>query len=111
MFRSEMGDPKANAKGQQILAPAELARAISLALSDKRESGLMQAAQKGELIEAFGTGTAAVISPVGELASKNWKVKINDGKMGELTTKLYQELTEIQYGAKPDTLNWIEKLT
>lgn len=73
-------------------------------------SEIHEGAKNGNLIEAFGTGTAAVITPVGELAAKNWQVKINDGKMGELTTKLYQDLTDIQYGFKPDSLNWIEKL-
>lgn len=67
-------------------------------------------AVNGNLREAFGTGTAAVISPVGEFASKKWKVKINNSQMGDLTQKLYQELTDIQYGYKADTLNWIEKL-
>ncbi len=67
-------------------------------------------ANNGSLVEAFGTGTAAVISPVGELAAKNWQVKINNGQMGDVTTKLYQELTDIQYGYKADSLNWIEKL-
>lgn len=67
-------------------------------------------AMNGNLLEAFGTGTAAVVSPVGEFASKTWKVKINDGQMGETTKKLYQELTDIQYGFKPDIYNWIEKL-
>jgi branched-chain amino acid aminotransferase len=73
-------------------------------------SEIREGAESGNLMEAFGTGTAAVITPVGELAAKNWQVKINDGKMGELTTKLYQDLTDIQYGNKPDSLNWIEKL-
>lgn len=74
-------------------------------------SEIREGAQNGNLVEAFGTGTAAVITPVGELAAKNWNVKINSGKMGELTTKLYSELTDIQYGNKGDNLNWIEKLT
>lgn len=67
--------------------------------------------QSGQLREIFGTGTAAVISPVGELASKNWKIKINQGHRGSLTEKIYQEMTDIQYGHKKDQFHWIEKLT
>ena len=54
---------------------------------------LMEAGRKGKLEEAFGTGTAAVISPVGELYYKGETVTINDFKTGELTQKLYDTLT------------------
>lgn len=59
---------------------------------------LMEAGRKGKLEEAFGTGTAAVISPVGELYYKGETVTINDFKTGELTQKLYDTLTGIQWG-------------
>lgn len=71
---------------------------------------IQEGAAHGHLLEVFGTGTAAVISPVGELAAANWKFHINHGKTGELTNQLYQELTDIQYGIKPDTLGWVEKI-
>jgi len=65
---------------------------------------------KGELLEAFGTGTAAVISPVGEFSTKTKKLTIGEGRVGELTQKLFDEITGIQYGEKPDTYGWIEEL-
>ena len=71
---------------------------------------LIGAAQSGKLEEAFGTGTAAVISPVGELAYKGQKYTVNDFKIGSVAQKLYDELTGIQWGTKPDPFNWTEAL-
>ena len=68
------------------------------------------AADKGLLEEAFGTGTAAVISPIGELNYKGKIMTINNFKTGELTQKLYDTLTGIQWGKLPDTFGWIQKL-
>lgn len=63
----------------------------------------------GTLKEVFGTGTAAVISPVGELSSPAYKMVINEGKTGPLAQKLYDAITGIQYGDQPDTMGWTEK--
>ena len=65
---------------------------------------------KGELLEVFGTGTAAVISAVCELVSPNKSIKIGSGKVGELTQKLYDHITAIQYGEVPDSYNWTKIL-
>jgi len=67
---------------------------------------LMKAGHDGTLEEVFGTGTAAVISPVGELRYKDDEVVINDFKTGELTQKLYDTLTGIQWGKLPDNYGW-----
>ena len=67
---------------------------------------LMEAGRKGKLEEAFGTGTAAVISSVGDLYYKGEGVTINDFKTGELTQKLYDTLTGIQWGNVKDTYGW-----
>ncbi|MGI6007419.1 MAG: branched-chain amino acid aminotransferase [Ruminococcus sp.] len=67
---------------------------------------LMKAGHDGTLEEAFGTGTAAVISPVGEFVYKDDKVTVNDFKTGELTQKLYDYLTGIQWGSLEDKYNW-----
>ena len=72
---------------------------------------LMEAGRKGKLEEAFGTGTAAVISPVGELYYKGETVTINDFKTGELTQKLYDTLTGIQWGNVKDTYGWTRIVT
>lgn len=64
----------------------------------------------GDLLEVFGTGTAAVISAVAELTTAEKKHVIGNGKVGELTQRLYDEITAIQYGDKPDPYGWIEVL-
>lgn len=67
---------------------------------------LMEYAKTGRLQEAFGTGTAAVISPVGELNYKGNVQIINDFKIGPITQRLYDELTGIQWGKIADTRGW-----
>ena len=67
---------------------------------------LMKAGHDGTLEEAFGTGTAAVISPIGEFLYKDDSVRINGFKTGELTQKLYDYLTGIQWGREEDKYNW-----
>ena len=71
---------------------------------------LFEAAKNGTLEEAWGTGTAAVVSPIGELAEGDEKAIINNGQIGEVTQKLYDELTGIQWGRVADPHNWITKI-
>ena len=71
---------------------------------------LMTAAREGKLEEAFGTGTAAVISPVGQLYYKGEEVIINDFKTGDLTQKLYDTLTGIQWGRLEDKYGWVRHI-
>ena len=71
---------------------------------------IIEASRNGSLQEVFGTGTAAVISPVGSLYYKGHEYKINNGKTGELSQKLFDEIQAIQYGYKPDPYGWIEKI-
>ena len=71
---------------------------------------VMEGARSGRLQEAFGTGTAVVISPVGSFCYQDECVQLGDGKPGELTMKLYDKLTGIQYGREPDNHNWITLL-
>ncbi|KPV59648.1 branched-chain amino acid aminotransferase [Paenibacillus sp. A3] len=68
---------------------------------------LYEAHRAGTLEEAFGTGTAAVISPVGELNWRGEKLIINGGETGELSAKLYETLTGIQSGKLEDKLGWM----
>jgi branched-chain amino acid aminotransferase len=68
------------------------------------------AAQSGRLKEAFGTGTAAVISPVGQITYKGKNYVVNHGTMGELSQKLYNEIVAIQYAEKPDPYGWRVKI-
>jgi branched-chain amino acid aminotransferase len=67
---------------------------------------VMGAAADGTLREMWGTGTAAVISPVGELAYKHHRVAINQGRIGETAQRLYDTIVGIQYGIAPDTHSW-----
>lgn len=67
---------------------------------------ILEASKKGTLKEAFGTGTAAVISPVGHIRHGGASISINGGKTGPLALKLYSEMTGIQYGRRPDALGW-----
>ena len=68
------------------------------------------AATSGGCGAGFGTGTAAVISPVGEIQHKDKLIKINDGKIGALSQKFYDEVTAMQYGEKPDKYGWVVTL-
>lgn len=67
---------------------------------------VMEAARQGTLEEVFGTGTAAVVSPVGELYYRGERAIINGGEAGPLTQKLYDTLTGIQWGRLPDRYGW-----
>ncbi|MCQ2487045.1 MAG: branched-chain amino acid aminotransferase [Clostridia bacterium] len=68
---------------------------------------IMKAAEEGKLEEVFGCGTAAVVSPVKELKWKDQVANIGNGEIGELTQKLYDTLTGIQWGTIEDTKGWI----
>ncbi len=71
---------------------------------------LHEAAQNGTLEEAWGTGTAAVVSPIGWLSYKGEEFTVNGGKIGEVTQKLYDELTGIQWGKIEDVHGWCHKV-
>lgn len=66
-----------------------------------------KAALDGKLEEAWGTGTAAVVSPVGNLTINGEKFTINDNKIGPTTQMLYDTLTGIQWGKLEDPYGWI----
>lgn len=71
---------------------------------------LISALQSGKLEEAWGCGTAAVVSPIGKLAYAGKEYTINDNKIGEVTQSLYDILTGIQWGKTEDTFGWILKI-
>ena len=71
---------------------------------------LVKAYDEGRLLEAFGSGTAAVISPIGELRVGDKVMEINHGVIGDLSQKLYDELTGIQWGKRPDKFGWTVKV-
>ena len=67
---------------------------------------LAAAMKDGTLEEAWGCGTAAVVSPIGELCYKDVKYTVNGGKIGEVTQHLYDTLTGIQWGKIADPFGW-----
>ncbi len=68
---------------------------------------VLAAGRDGSLREVFGTGTAAVVTPVGGMRYKDVTFTVGDGKIGEVTAKLYDTLTGIQWGTKPDPKGWV----
>jgi branched-chain amino acid aminotransferase len=68
---------------------------------------LAEAHARGELVEAFGTGTAAVISPIGELNWEGQKLILNEGRTGSLAARLYDAMTGIQRGTVEDPFGWV----
>ncbi len=71
---------------------------------------LVKAMEEGKLEEAWGCGTAAVVSPIGKLAYEDKEYEIGGGKIGEVTQTLYDILTGIQWGKREDTFGWVYKL-
>lgn len=67
---------------------------------------VIEAIEKGTLKEAFASGTAAIISPVGQIYFHNKEYVINGGKTGPLSEKLFNEILHIQYGSKNDPFGW-----
>jgi branched-chain amino acid aminotransferase len=71
---------------------------------------VIEGIESGKVVEVFGTGTAAVISPVGELYYKGEVHKVGQGRTGELSLKLFEKLTGIQYGETEDPYGWSMKI-
>jgi len=90
-----------------------LARSWDMKVAERQISidEVMSAHAAGRLQEIFGCGTAAVISPVGELKYGDQVIDVTDGKVGPLAQKFYQTITDIQYGRTDDPMTWIEPVT
>ncbi|MBR4331854.1 MAG: branched-chain amino acid aminotransferase [Clostridia bacterium] len=86
----------------------ELLREMGYTVEERLLSAeeLENALRDGSLQEAWGCGTAAVISPIGELRMDGVSMQVADGGIGKLSQKLYDTLTSIQWGIAPDTHNW-----
>lgn len=86
----------------------EVCKSWGLKVSERR-LGIQEVAdayKNGQLKEVFGTGTAAVISPVGHLKWGDILMEINDNNIGAISQKLYDTMTGIQWGKIPDTFGW-----
>jgi len=90
----------------------ELLQSWGLKISERQLAldELLEAARSGNLVEAFGSGTAAVISPIGELKCGDEIITVNNGEIGALSQRLYDELTGIQWGMRPDAFGWTKIL-
>jgi branched-chain amino acid aminotransferase len=71
---------------------------------------VIEGAKEGRLTEAFGSGTAAVISPVKSLNYRGEDVIVKDGEVGVITEALYRKLVDIQYGRSSDPLGWVREI-
>ena len=90
----------------------QLARSWNLTVAERRISidEVYEAHAGGELKEVFGSGTAAVISPVGNIKFDGREITIGDGSAGPLSARLFDELTGIQYAKTDDPFNWTMKV-
>lgn len=96
-------------EGITRMSTIELLKKAGYKVTERRISiqEVIEAADNGTLNEAFGTGTAAVISPIGELYFEDKKIKINDEKIGPVAQKVYDTITGIQSGVLEDNMGWI----
>ena len=87
----------------------ELAKHWAQKVSERKISidEVIDAHAAGSLKEAFGSGTAAVISPVGQIKYGDQVITINDNQTGPVAQKLYDAITDIQYGKAEDSLGWV----
>ncbi len=90
----------------------ELCKSWGMKVSEKRITiqEVAEAYDNGKLEEVFGTGTAAVISPVGHLKWNDKVMTINNNKIGEVSQKLYDTMTGIQYGKIEDKFGWVREV-
>ena len=88
----------------------EIAKDMNIKVTERRIEfqEIIDAHKTGKLQECFGTGTAAIISPVGQLTYKDKDMVINDGKIGTLSQKLFDTILDIQYSDIPDPKGWNE---
>ncbi|MHB9096959.1 MAG: branched-chain amino acid aminotransferase [Syntrophales bacterium] len=90
----------------------QLAKSWGVKVAERRLSmdEIMAAIADGTLREAFASGTAAVVSPVGQIYYREKEHLIGGGKTGNLTERLYNEILQIQYGQKEDPFGWRIKI-
>jgi branched-chain amino acid aminotransferase len=89
-----------------------LAPGLGLAVAERPVAvdELVAGIRSGRIREAFGAGTAAVVAPVAALGYRDELLTIGDGGVGKVTQRLYDALTDIQYGRAADTLGWLRKI-
>ncbi len=91
----------------------QLAKSWDLTVTERKVSidEIYDAHTQGGLKEVFGSGTAAVISPVGKIKYNGREITISNGEAGKLSARLFKELMDIQYGKAEDPFNWVIPLS
>lgn len=94
------------------MSTIELLKSWGVPVSERKISiqEVSDAYDNGTLEECFGTGTAAIISPVGELSWDDKVMLINDNKIGEITQRIFDTITNIQTGKEEDKMGWVLKV-
>jgi len=87
----------------------QLGRMWGLKVAERRIGidEVLQAGENGKLQEVFGSGTAAVVSPVGLIQYGDRQVTVGNGQVGALAKRFYTAITDIQYGRAADPKGWI----
>ncbi len=90
----------------------ELARREKMNVSERKISidEVLEAHKAGRLKEIFGSGTAAVISPVGEIKYEDQVIQIGDGSVGPVAQQFFDAIMDIQYGRVEDDMGWVDKV-
>ncbi len=112
VINGEVVTPEINGsilEGITRMSSIELLRKAGYTVTERRVSiaEVVEAAKNGTLNEAFGTGTAAVISPIGELFYEGEIITINNGEIGPVSHLIYDTITGIQSGEKEDEMGWV----
>ncbi|MEG2380912.1 MAG: branched chain amino acid aminotransferase, partial [Oscillospiraceae bacterium] len=91
------------------MSAIELLKKWNIPVVEKRLSiqEVADAYKDGKLEECFGTGTAAIIAPVGELKWDDNVMHINNNEIGQVTQRIFDAITGIQTGNKPDEMGWV----
>jgi branched-chain amino acid aminotransferase len=115
LIENELITPKLNGSilpGITRESVVYLAKKWGMSVSERDLSidDVVEAHGSGKLQEAFGSGTAAVVSPVGELKYGDTEITVGDGSVGPVSQKLYDAITDIQYGKAEDPNGWIEEI-
>lgn len=112
LFGDELATPALNGTilpGITRDSVLKLARSWGMKVSERAISidEVLDGARSGRLTEAFGTGTAAIVSSVGRFGYKGRDYLVNGGRRGDLTRRIYREISGIQRGDIPDRFGWV----